>query len=308
LPVVSYLRERLPNVPFILCADDDIKTEGNPGLTKATAAARAVDGVVARPDFGTDRPEGATDFNDLGALLGLAAVKAAIENAEGPRSVGETRAAPEESRQAEPDKDAVQERAAIQAPTPYQTSRQQLGAVSMANVRPEAVQRLWHCRIPRRKLTLIDGDPGLGKSFVTLAIATAVNLGHGLPGEAPTEAGRVLLLSAEDGLGHTIRTRLDKMGADCRMITAISEHVSLDPAGCQAIDNILEIEKPQLVIIDPLFAYTGATVNIHKANEVRAIMVRLMKLAEKTQLCDRLRPPSDQGWPRQEHLSRPGQH
>lgn len=72
------MRERFPDLPLIVCADDDHATEGNPGLTKATEAARAVAGLLAVPDFGSDRPDRATDFNDMAAHCGLAAVAAIV--------------------------------------------------------------------------------------------------------------------------------------------------------------------------------------------------------------------------------------
>jgi putative DNA primase/helicase len=76
--VSKAMREKFPDLPLILCADDDIQTEGNPGLTAATEAARSVGGLLALPDFGFDRPAGATDFNDMAALCGLDAVRQAI--------------------------------------------------------------------------------------------------------------------------------------------------------------------------------------------------------------------------------------
>ncbi|GIK87986.1 MAG: hypothetical protein BroJett026_34670 [Betaproteobacteria bacterium] len=81
LPVAKALRDKFPDLPLILCADDDARTDGNPGMTKATEAARAVGGLVAMPDFGADRPDGASDFNDLAAARGLEAVNRAIASA-----------------------------------------------------------------------------------------------------------------------------------------------------------------------------------------------------------------------------------
>lgn len=79
--VARALRGKFPGLPLILCADDDADTPGNPGLTKATEAARSVGGVLALPDFGPDRPKKATDFNDMAALRGLEAVRATIDAA-----------------------------------------------------------------------------------------------------------------------------------------------------------------------------------------------------------------------------------
>ena len=79
--VVKAIRARHPELRLILCADDDIGTNGNPGLTKATEAARTVGGLLAVPDFGTDRPAKATDFNDLMQHRGVEAVAEAIMHA-----------------------------------------------------------------------------------------------------------------------------------------------------------------------------------------------------------------------------------
>lgn len=81
LDVAQALRSKYPALKIILAADDDWQTEGNPGRTKATEAARAVGGFLAVPRFPADRPDKATDFNDLHALVGLEAVKAGIDAA-----------------------------------------------------------------------------------------------------------------------------------------------------------------------------------------------------------------------------------
>ena len=76
--VAKAMRAKFPDLALILCADDDTQTEGNPGLTAATDAARSVGGLLAIPDFGIDRPVGATDFNDMAALCGREAVRRAV--------------------------------------------------------------------------------------------------------------------------------------------------------------------------------------------------------------------------------------
>ena len=81
LATAQALRAKFPDLPLILCADDDYRTEGNPGMTKAAEAARAVGGLVAVPDFGADRQEGANDFNDLAQRCGAESIRAAIGRA-----------------------------------------------------------------------------------------------------------------------------------------------------------------------------------------------------------------------------------
>lgn len=81
-PVALALKGALPDAILIVCSDDDAATEGNPGLTKATAAAKSVNGQLAIPNFGHERPDGLTDFNDMARTRGKEAVKHAIESAE----------------------------------------------------------------------------------------------------------------------------------------------------------------------------------------------------------------------------------
>lgn len=83
-PAARALRAKYPDIRIVICADDDYRTEGNPGLVRATEAARDVGGLVAVPGFGVDRPDGATDFNDLAQHRDREAVKRAIANATAP--------------------------------------------------------------------------------------------------------------------------------------------------------------------------------------------------------------------------------
>lgn len=100
LPAVAQaLRAKLPDAPMIVCADDDAETDGNPGLTKAREAAQAVGALLAVPDFGPERPDNATDFNDLHAACGAGAVLACIEAAQIPDAIAE----PEQFGGADPD-------------------------------------------------------------------------------------------------------------------------------------------------------------------------------------------------------------
>jgi putative DNA primase/helicase len=82
--VAKAMRQRLPDIPMIICADDDATTDGNPGITKANMAARVAGAKVAVPVFGDQRPGDATDFNDMAALVGLEAVAKAINTATQP--------------------------------------------------------------------------------------------------------------------------------------------------------------------------------------------------------------------------------
>src|SRR5205085_12252403 len=151
--------------------------------------------------------------------------------------------------------------------------------VRMADVATEFVRWLWHPYIPLGKITILEGDPGLGKSWLTCAIAAAVSCGRGLPGTDSFEPGNVLMLSAEDGLADTLRPRLDAVGADVSRVFALAEPITFDTPGLIRLEAAIIEHKPSLVIIDPLFAFTGAKTDIHRANECRAISAPLAAIA-----------------------------
>lgn len=88
LEVAQALHGKYPGLQIIVAADDDWRTDGNPGLVKATEAARAVTGKMAVPIFSGERPDKATDFNDLHALEGAAVVRECLDSAINPIATG----------------------------------------------------------------------------------------------------------------------------------------------------------------------------------------------------------------------------
>jgi len=164
---------------------------------------------------------------------------------------------------------------------PKEADSAPLKVVRMADVEPETVAWLWHPYIARGKLTILEGDPGLGKSWLTCALACAVSHGRGLPNAEPFTPGNVLMLSAEDGLGDTLRPRLDAVGADVSRVFALDEPLTFDSGGLLKLEASIIEHAPLLVIIDPLFAFTGGKVDIHRANECRAISAPLAAIAER---------------------------
>lgn len=157
----------------------------------------------------------------------------------------------------------------------------ELQVVRMEEVEAETVRWLWHPYIALGKLTILEGDPGLGKSWLTCALAAAVSCGRGLPGAEPFAPGKTLMLSAEDGLADTLRPRLDAVGADVSRVHALAEPLTFDAVGLLRLEAAIAQIGPVLVIIDPLFAYTGGKVDIHRANECRAISAPLAAIAER---------------------------
>ncbi|MBA7635840.1 DNA repair protein RadA [subsurface metagenome] len=151
----------------------------------------------------------------------------------------------------------------------------------IADVEPEDVKWLWYPYVPYGKLTLLEGDPGTGKSWLGLGIAAAQSRGQGLPGVNGLKPGNVLIISAEDGLADTIRPRLSASEADITRIYALDGLFTLDRDGCELLESYIRQLKPLLVIIDPLVAYLSGEVDVHKANQVRQVTAHLARLAEK---------------------------
>jgi phage/plasmid primase-like uncharacterized protein len=83
-PVAEVMRRKYPEATIIVCADDDYSTKGNPGVTKATEAAQAINCLLAIPDFPPTRRPQDTDFNDLASLIGTEAVQGCISSAKQP--------------------------------------------------------------------------------------------------------------------------------------------------------------------------------------------------------------------------------
>jgi len=168
--------------------------------------------------------------------------------------------------------------------------------VCLADIAPKSVEWLWPERIALGKLTILAGDPGLGKSFVTLDMAAKVSTGRAWPDcrEIPNAAGGVVLLSAEDDLADTIRPRLDAADADCRRIIALTAIRKCDPETGREEEHpfslaedlpglegaIKQVTNCRLVVIDPISAYMGRT-DSHKNAEVRGVLAPLAELAAR---------------------------
>lgn len=157
--------------------------------------------------------------------------------------------------------------------------------IHMDEVECVPVRWLWYPYIPAGKLTIIEGDPGIGKSWISCAIAKAVAGGEALPGQegrplAPPQ--RVLLCSAEDNPSDTIGPRLREMGANLKLIDYVDQAFTLTHDGIAGLEETMRSVAATIVFIDPIVAYLGGKMDMSQANEVRDVMTPLARAAEHT--------------------------
>jgi hypothetical protein len=160
------------------------------------------------------------------------------------------------------------------------------GAIRMSDVQPEPIRWLWRNRIPLGKITVIDGDPGLGKSVLTLNLAARISTGEPMPDGTPGISGGVVILSAEDGWGDTIRPRLEAAGADLLRIVALTfvgddARLPSLPSDLGVIENDIKSVGAVLLIIDPLMAYLGEGINSFRDQDVRRALAPLAEMANR---------------------------
>lgn len=161
-------------------------------------------------------------------------------------------------------------------------------------VEAQPVTWLWPGRIPLGKLTVLDGDPGLGKSTLALDLAARVSRGSPMPDGTAGIAGGALILSAEDGVEDTIVPRLQTAGADLRYIVTVPvvqcaeyERPPLLPADLQAMKDAIAATDwelgVRLVVIDPLMAFLSADVDSWRDQDVRRALYVLAEFARESQ-------------------------
>jgi bifunctional DNA primase/polymerase-like protein/AAA domain-containing protein/primase-like protein len=172
------------------------------------------------------------------------------------------------------------------APAPTHTAV----TVSLATVKPEPVRWLWPARIPRGKLTMLDGDPGLGKSTLALDLTARLTTGRAFPDGSRAETGGVVVLTAEDGLADTVRPRLDAMGGDAARVVALTgvrdaEGVLLPltlPDHLDALRSAIAEVQAALAIVDPFTAFLASYVNSRIDHDIRRTLAPLAALAQET--------------------------
>ena len=166
-----------------------------------------------------------------------------------------------------------------------------LKLINMETVEVEQVEWLLYPFIPYGKVTIIQGDPGEGKTTMVLQIIAKLTKGEKVLPDSPgdegklpeheTEAVNVIYQTAEDGLGDTIKPRLIEAGADCSRVLVIDDGEQPLTMMDNRLEKAIVQTKARLIVLDPIQGFLGSEVDMHRANEIRPLMKRVSVLAEK---------------------------
>lgn len=263
--IAQALRADQPEALIKVCADDDLTGTGE---RKAIEAAQAVGGVVVIPNFGDNRPEWATDFNDMMRLCGKQAVKYIL-------SATEEKTEKDNKLQAKDSSGGEDQRT--------------VELLRASDLDPMPISWLWESWLAEGKVHILGGAPGTGKTTIGIALAAIVTTGGRWPDDTRcSTAGNVAMWSGEDDPADTLVPRLELAGADLNRVYFIkavrkgNEKRSFDPA----IDmeplqrKLVEIGDVRLLIIDPIVSAIAG--DSHKNAEVRRGLQPLANLAVAT--------------------------
>ena len=154
--------------------------------------------------------------------------------------------------------------------------------IRMSDVELTPVEWLWKPYLPFGKLSVLQGNPGEGKTYFAMHLAAACTNGKLLPNMERMEPFNVIYQTAEDGLGDTVKPRLIEAGADLDRVLVIDDSEVQLTLSDERIEKAIVENNARLVIIDPIQAYLGADVDMNRANEVRPIFMWLGQVAQRT--------------------------
>lgn len=164
----------------------------------------------------------------------------------------------------------------------FETRNEELNLIRMSDIEAKEVEWLWYPFIPYGKLTIIQGDPGDGKTTMVLNIAAAVSRGEGFDeGMNITEPMNVIYQTAEDGLADTVKPRLEQARADCSRVLVIDETNKALSMLDKRVEEALDKTGARLLIMDPIQAYLGGSMDMNRANEAREMTKYLATIAEQ---------------------------
>ena len=154
--------------------------------------------------------------------------------------------------------------------------------IRMSEVDTQTVEWLWEPYIPFGKVTIVQGNPGEGKTYFAMRLAAACTNRKPLPGMETIEPFNIIYQTAEDGLGDTVKPRLMEADADLERVLVIDDRDTPLTLADERIARAIRENNARLVIIDPVQAFLGADVDMNRANEVRPIFRSLGDIAQAT--------------------------
>ena len=149
------------------------------------------------------------------------------------------------------------------------------------DIESRSVSWLWYPYIPYGKITIVQGDPGEGKTTFVLSLLSILSTGGTLPDSDVHISGNAIYQNSEDDNKDTIKPRLEKHGADCSKICFIDKHdkaISLE----DDLEKSVIKARAKILVLDPIQSYIGENTDMNRANSVRPKMNRLKEIAEKT--------------------------
>ena len=156
---------------------------------------------------------------------------------------------------------------------------------SMDMIKAEEIKWLWYPYIPYGKITIIQGDPGEGKTTFILKLAAMLSLGKCFGNGEEIEIQEpvnIIYQTAEDGLADTIKPRLTEAEADCTKILVIDDSEKSLHMQDERIEQAIKKVNAKVLVLDPIQAYLGEKVDMNRANEAREVTKHLASIAERT--------------------------
>ncbi|MEP3298974.1 MAG: AAA family ATPase [Pseudoruegeria sp.] len=152
--------------------------------------------------------------------------------------------------------------------------------VTLSSVKALKVDWLWKPYIPFGMITILEGDPGLGKSFLSMFLASEISCGGQLPDGGDLDQGNVLYISAEDDPSYTTRPRIDAMGGDPEKIRVLNGRLAFNDEGLEVLREELDEFEPDLIIIDPWVSFIPPETSVKDSVSVRALIDKVESVAK----------------------------
>lgn len=157
----------------------------------------------------------------------------------------------------------------------------ELKLINMEDVKCENVEWLWYPFIPYGKITIIQGDPGEGKTTLVLQIIAKLTKGDAIINGESKEPINIIYQTAEDGLSDTIKPRLVAANADCSKVLVIDDRETPLTMLDMRLEKAISETGARLVVLDPIQGFLGADIDMHRASEIRPVMKHIAEIAKK---------------------------